>query len=973
MKKRIRKMMSYALALCIMLTCILPIGATSLEETPDNTLKSVLKRASQQGFCYTFSGDSQQFDGTRIVTGSAEDMARLKASDKGTLLIRYQTDASANQVVFAAGNDYTTSHYGALLVNNAISPGRQRIDFPDGLFANLPTTNTTGGWHTFVYSVDASDLTSKQGKTVMSFDGGTTTTFPNYASWFNFNDEINDLQFLTIGGANGTLANSGNNENFIGQIAFVAFVPEVFTQEEAAALSSAEWPIAEEPIYSVKNLTINSSEDAVALSESLLETLAGLQSVSIVVKYQNTNSGPGSLFSIGDSTKVNYHFHVYESDNAFGFEFRKSDSPKYSSTCSVYGGEENTVAFKAEDGVGYKLFANGALGSTVSKTGSDYQFLSDLSNLDSSYVGKLKRSNDVNSYPFTGIIESLEIYDTALSDDKLMELTSETKRTLNTVFAYGDTTGSTFFRIPFLLAASDGTVIAGSDANFGSTGDSAENIDAAIRIKPNAAANDVMEGWQDAVVPDALHMKDYADEYGYKQDSASFIDGVILEDTVYTHRVLLLIDAFAWNGGGFQWLNVDSYGQAHGGTARSIALGDGFCTIDGQKYLLLSSTNTKSGNINMNVDRSVFDYAADIYGDKNADGRYNVYQLNGEPQAYSSTSTPVDDSNLSLGALSEYSLGENYELFKNGVALTVTQKTSDASAIPVSVPMKIFYEDSELQVYNTSYIMQVYSEDGGQSWHTDKIVSGMVKRENSRYYLTGPGHGIQLKVGDHAGRLIVPIYFQQSTSTGGLTSSACTEVIYSDDGGVTWQHGEPLPNTLGHESVIVELPNGDLQIFLRNTASSGGRCKTATSSDGGLTWHDVKSTFGDNDAGTNSQLSAIAYSQPIVSAKDGNRYPAILLSMAYNKSRTDGRLYVGLVKPDGTYDDGSTKYTIDWEYKYQLTDSSQLFAYSSLIELSNGKVGIIYEASQTNSWADGLKGMYYNEYDISTLINTPLN
>lgn len=102
-------------------------------------------------------------------------------------------------------------------------------------------------------------------------------------------------------------------------------------------------------------------------------------------------------------------------------------------------------------------------------------------------------------------------------------------------------------------------------------------------------------------------------------------------------------------------------------------------------------------------------------------------------------------------------------------------------------------------------------------------------------------------------------------------------------------------------------------------------------------------------------------------------YPAVLLSMAYNKSRTDGRLYVGLVKPDGTYDDGSTKYTIDWEYKYQLTDSSQLFAYSSLIELSNGKVGIIYEASQTNSWADGLKGMYYNEYDISTLISTLLN
>ena len=247
----------------------------------------------------------------------------------------------------------------------------------------------------------------------------------------------------------------------------------------------------------------------------------------------------------------------------------------------------------------------------------------------------------------------------------------------------------------------------------------------------------------------------------------------------------------------------------------------------------------------------------------------------------------------------------------------------------------------------------------------------MVKREESHYYLTGPGHGIQLKHGKHAGRLVMPIYFQ-GEGGGGLTGSAHTEIIYSDDGGVTWAHGEPLPNTLGHESVIVELPNGDLQIFMRNTAGNGGRCKTATSLDGGLTWIDVHSTFGDNDAGTNSQLSAIAYSQNVVSAKDGNSYPAVILSMAYNKSRTDGRIYVGLIKEDGTYDNGSTKYTIDWEYKYQVTGASELFAYSSLVELSNGKVGMIYEASPTNSWADGLQHMYYDEYEIETLTSKPL-
>lgn len=967
MKNPLRALLALALSACLIFSLSAPVGAVSAQISQGDTLEAVLDRAAATGFCYRFDGDDQVFDGSRVVSGTAQDISRLKESTQGTLLVRYQSTAAQNQVVFAAGKDTAAGHYGAVLANKVPTVDLQRIDFPDGMVANLSGTAVGQGWHTFIYSVDASDPAVKTGKTVTSFDGGTTTQFPNYASWFNQNAEVNDIQFLNIGGAPGALANSNNNENFAGRIAFVAFLPEAFTQAEASALSSASWPPAEAPIYMAQNISINSAADAVELNAGLVDTLKGLHNASIIVKYQNTNSGVGSFFSISDPTKVNAHFHIYESGNAFGFELRNSDNPKYSGTCRVYGGELNTVAFKAEAGVGYKLFANGALGSTISKTGTDYLFLDGMSGLTTSFVGKLKRSNDQNSYPFTGTIESIEIYDTALSDETLIARTQDTARESNTIFYNGDATGSTFFRIPFLLAASDGTLIAGTDANFGSTGDSAENIDAAIRIKPNAASHGVMEGWLDASVPDALHMRDYADEYGYKQKSASFIDGVIVEDTVYTDRILLLIDAFAWNGGGFQYLNVDEYGQAHGGTARSVALGDGFCTIDGQKYLLLSDQNVKSGNINMNVDRTKFNYAADIYGAKNADGRYDIYHLNGTPLSYTSSGTPVDDSGLSLGTLSQYSLSENYELYKDGTALTVTQKSSSTTAPSVSVPMKIFYEDSELQVYNTSYIMQLYSTDSGRTWHTDKLITGMVKREGSHYYLTGPGHGIQLKHGEHAGRLVMPIYFQ-GEGGGGLTGSAHTEVIYSDDGGVTWAHGEPLPNTLGHESVIVELPNGNLQIFMRNTASSGGKCKTATSLDGGLTWVDVHSTFGDNSAGTNSQLSAIAYSQNVVSAKDGQSYPAVLLSMAYNQSRTDGRIYVGLLKENGTYENGSTKYDIDWEYKYQVTAGNELFAYSSMVELSNGKVGMIYEASPTNSWADGLQYMYYDEFDMATLI-----
>lgn len=42
---------------------------------------------------------------------------------------------------------------------------------------------------------------------------------------------------------------------------------------------------------------------------------------------------------------------------------------------------------------------------------------------------------------------------------------------------------SRFFRIPFLLATQSGGLIVGSDANRSTTGDSADNIDAVIRVK----------------------------------------------------------------------------------------------------------------------------------------------------------------------------------------------------------------------------------------------------------------------------------------------------------------------------------------------------------------------------------------------------------------------------------------------------------------------------------------------------------
>lgn len=929
------------------------------------TLSEFLEEAEETGFCYTFWGSDRTFDGTRIELGTDQDIERLKSSSGGTLLVRYRTSTESNQVLFAAGKDYTADSYGAILANNVSTVGLQRVDFPSGMYANLSNTTISNEWHTFAYSVDATSLSDVTGKTVTSFDGSSTTQYPNYASWFNANSNINDIQYISIGGVDGSLARSSNNSNFNGEIAFVAFVPRVLTQEEAANITAEEW---DHEVYSAANVSIAESSDAVALDESVLTELSDLDEITVIVKYQTTSADIGSLVSISDPTKTNSHFHIYSYGNTVGYEFRNNDNPKYSATCgSVQSGEINTVAFKAEKNVGYKLFSNGILGSTLAKDSASYQFLSDLTSQTAAYLGQTERPSGINTYPFVGDIISIEVYDIPLSDEYLLYRTAETTIVDNRVFYSGDETESQFFRIPFLLVTEDDVLIAGADANYGSTGDSAENIDAAIRLKQSASAKDAMSGWGDASIPYSLHMQDYTDTSGYRQQSASFIDGVIVEDST-NDRIIMVIDAWAWNGGLFSYLNVNSSGQSNGGTMRTLPYGDGFCTINGQKYLMLSSQNITTSdshgtdNINANTSRANFDYVADIYGGVNSDGRYNIYHLNGTPNEYSSAGN-VDDSNLSLGELSAYSLSTDYELYQNGTLLEVFQRADDSTYTSTSVPMKVFYKDSELQLYNTSYLMQVYSDDNGVTWHTRGIISGMVKPENSTYFITGPGSSIQIENGSHAGRIVIPVYY----SVGGVSKTA---VIFSDDHGTSWSLGSSIPASVGlSEAAIVEMPNGSLKAFIRNTNTSGGKIITATSNDGGESWVDVASALGDSESGVNCQVSALAISTLIVDPEDAaSSYPALLMASANSSSRTNGMLWVGLIKENGTYDDGTTKYTIDWAYSYELTGTSELFAYSSMTEFSNGKVGILYETSPDSTWSTGLQGMYYEEFTTSQLI-----
>lgn len=530
------------------------------------------------------------------------------------------------------------------------------------------------------------------------------------------------------------------------------------------------------------------------------------------------------------------------------------------------------------------------------------------------------------------------------------------------LFYDGDATGSRYFRIPFLWTTAKGTLVAGSDANFGSTGDSAENIDVTLRLRSLHDNAGEENEWQDPIIPKALHMRDFADEPGYKQKSASFIDAVIFEDRLASKRLFMHVDAWVWNGGLFSYLDT-SPNKHH--NMRQVARGDGFCSIKGKKYLLLSSQNIKGdangrqANINSNTDRSRFDYCADLDPDIINDSvrEYPIYHLTGQPEAYTNEGESVSDAHLKLGPRSSYTLNQDFELMIDGELLYVRQQSDRSNVDLPLVPMKIFYEKSVLQMYNTSYILQLISDDGGQSWQTDRILNSMVKSEFSKAYITGPGRGVQIIAGPNSGRLIAPVYYQEG-------SSMYTEVIYSDDAGRNWSRGGTVPSAYQtSEAAPVALIDGSLKLFMRNTHTSGGSILEATSTDGGISWSEVKASLGDNDAeGVNCQVSAIRLSETRCFASVN--YQIILLVSAKSRARKNGCIFVGRLPL--TCDSGLDvqDQAIEWYDEIELSSANTLFGYSCLTELPDGRIAVLYESSETDSWEDGLRQLYYREIEI---------
>ena len=222
---------------------------------------------------------------------------------------------------------------------------------------------------------------------------------------------------------------------------------------------------------------------------------------------------------------------------------------------------------------------------------------------------------------------------------------------------------------------------------------------------------------------------------------------------------------------------------------------------------------------------------------------------------------------------------------------------------------------------DTCRTLLMHSDDRGETWSTPRDVSRQVKRPAPvTSVATGPGVGIQLVSGSHAGRVVMP--FNE-----GPAGKWRVYAAVSDDGGDEWKLGEPAPeDSAGHgnEVQMAERPDGSLLLVARQFGG-GGRRKSAVSTDGGASWSTLRAV---------PDLVDPSCMGGLVAASSIGAPCLVCTGPASATDRTNGQAWIST-------DGGAT-----WPLALPIYPGS--FAYSVPVALGNSRIGILFERDSTS-------------------------
>lgn len=242
-------------------------------------------------------------------------------------------------------------------------------------------------------------------------------------------------------------------------------------------------------------------------------------------------------------------------------------------------------------------------------------------------------------------------------------------------------------------------------------------------------------------------------------------------------------------------------------------------------------------------------------------------------------------------------------------------------------------EADVLKGFATRQVYVQRSTDSGATWTTPVDITAQVKASWMRWYATGPGRGVAVTQGEHAGRLVIPANHSRvpavgSSDTGAESKYLGAHGLVSDDGGHTWQISFTSSNPTGslneNETAVAELPDGRLYFNCRDQHGTvAGTRADAWSTDGGATLQSAYRVQG--------SITTPVVHGSLLQVPDGPLLYA-------GPHHPDGRVAMAIRRSD----DGG----VTWRTCRRITGLHA--AYSSMAVLSPTTVGLLYE---TGDWA----------------------
>ena len=235
---------------------------------------------------------------------------------------------------------------------------------------------------------------------------------------------------------------------------------------------------------------------------------------------------------------------------------------------------------------------------------------------------------------------------------------------------------------------------------------------------------------------------------------------------------------------------------------------------------------------------------------------------------------------------------------------------------------------------DTRRVFVMESVDNGHSWTPPKEITNTTKDLDWGWYATGPGVGIQIQAGPHAGRLIIPSdhsYTHAEPDSAESSFEYGSHIIYSDDHGKSWQLGGVVRPKV-NECQVFEVADGTGKLILNMRAYFGRNVRAqAESTDGGMSWTNPKDVPGLIEPVC--QASILRYRMP-----GSESPPWVVFSNPASTKRENLMLKFSL-------DEGTT-----WPFSQMIYPGKA--AYSCLTITADSLIGCLFECGEESPYEE---------------------